>query len=82
MLTHPRIFHPPTPAATAVAFVDALLAATDIVDYRNPILAEAMRVLGLAQRYGAGIPMARRALRVNDNRNPISASSRTGCTAR
>ena len=26
VLTHPRIFHPPTPAADALAFVDALLA--------------------------------------------------------
>ncbi len=34
-----------------------------VVDYRNPILAEAMRVLGLVQRYGFGIPAARRLLR-------------------
>ena len=27
-----------------------------ILDYRNPLLAEAMRVLGLVQRYGVGIP--------------------------
>lgn len=33
-----------------------------VVDYRNPILAEAMRVLGLVQRYGFGIPTARREL--------------------
>jgi ATP-dependent DNA helicase RecG len=33
------------------------------VDYRNPSLAEAMRVLGLVQRYGAGIATARAALR-------------------
>lgn len=26
VLTHPRIFHPPTPSAAAIAFVDALLA--------------------------------------------------------
>ena len=26
VLTHPRIFHPPTPGAAAIAFVDALLA--------------------------------------------------------
>ena len=26
VLTHPRIFHPPTPGASAIAFVDALLA--------------------------------------------------------
>ena len=41
-----------------------------IVDYRNQILAEAMRVLGLAQRYGAGIPTARRALRDNGQPEP------------
>lgn len=33
-----------------------------LVDYRNPIVAEAMRVLGLVQRYGFGIPAARRLL--------------------
>ena len=36
-----------------------------VVDYRNPILAEAMRVPGLVQRYGFGILWARRALREN-----------------
>ncbi len=36
-----------------------------LVDYRNPVLADAMRVLGLAQRFGAGIPSARRALQRN-----------------
>lgn len=33
-----------------------------LVDYRNPVVAEAMRVLGLVQRYGFGIPAARRLL--------------------
>ena len=41
-----------------------------IVDYRNQVLAEAMRVLGLAQRYGAGIPTARRALLNNGQPEP------------
>ncbi len=41
-----------------------------LVDYRNQILAEAMRVLGLAQRYGAGIPTARRALLDNGQPEP------------
>ena len=40
------------------------------VDYRNPILAEAMRVLGLVQRFGAGIPIARTELRANGNPDP------------
>ena len=42
----------------------------DAVDYRNPTLAEAMRVLGLVQRYGFGIPAARRALRQNGQSAP------------
>ena len=29
-----------------------------VVDYRNPNLADAMRVTGLVQRYGIGIPLA------------------------
>ena len=41
-----------------------------LVDYRNPSLAESMRVLGLVQRYGAGIPNARRLLRENDQPEP------------
>ena len=36
---------------------------TGLVDYRNPNIAEAMRVLGLVQRFGFGIPTARRSLR-------------------
>ena len=42
----------------------------DAVDYRNPIVAEAMRVLGLVQRYGVGIATARRALRDNGQPPP------------
>ncbi len=38
-----------------------------IVDYRNPFLAEAMRVLGLVQRFGLGIQAAKRALLQNGN---------------
>ena len=55
-----------------------------VVDYRNPILAEAMRVLGLAQRYGAGIPIARRALRDNGQPEPEfqPESSWIHCTVR
>ena len=34
-----------------------------VTDYRNPSLAEAMKVLGYVQRFGVGIPMARRLLR-------------------
>ena len=41
-----------------------------VVDYRNPNLADAMRVSGLVQRYGVGIPIARRALRANNQPEP------------
>ncbi len=34
-------------------------------DYRNPNLAEAMRVMGYVQKFGVGIPTARRLLREN-----------------
>lgn len=40
------------------------------LDYRNPIIAEAMRVLGLVQRFGFGIPAARRALKENGQQGP------------
>ena len=39
-----------------------------VSDYRNPSLAEALRVLGFVQRFGAGITIARRAL--EDNGSP------------
>jgi ATP-dependent DNA helicase RecG len=38
-----------------------------VTDYRNPNLAEALRVLGLIQRFGAGIATARRTLAENGN---------------
>ncbi len=40
-----------------------------VADYRNPNLAEAMRVLGFVQRYGVGIGIARRELEANGNPN-------------
>ena len=42
----------------------------EAVDYRNPNLAEAMRVFGLVQRFGFGIQDARRALRENGQPPP------------
>jgi len=39
-------------------------------DYRNPNLAEALRVLGFIQKFGSGIAIARRALRENGNHEP------------
>jgi len=41
--------------------------APGLVDYRNPNLAEALRVLGFVQRFGFGIPTARRELERNGN---------------
>ncbi|MDE2763853.1 MAG: hypothetical protein OXQ94_13440 [Gemmatimonadota bacterium] len=41
-----------------------------IADYRNPSLADAMRVLGIVQRFGMGIAVARSALRRNDQPEP------------
>lgn len=38
-----------------------------VTDYRNPHLAEAMKNLGYVQRFGAGIPTARKALAQNGN---------------
>ncbi len=55
-----------------------------MVDYRNPVLAEAMRVLGLVQRYGFGIPAARQALRENGQPEPEFRvePDRVRCTVR
>jgi len=41
-----------------------------VTDYRNPHLAEVMKTLGYVQRFGAGIPTARRALEENGNPLP------------
>jgi len=38
-----------------------------VTDYRNPHLAEAMKNLGYVQRFGVGIPLARRELQRNSN---------------
>lgn len=38
-----------------------------VTDYRNPTLAEAMRSLGYVQRFGVGLPIARRSLEENGN---------------
>lgn len=38
-----------------------------LTDYRNPQLAEAMRVLDYVQRFGAGFPIVRRELQKNGN---------------
>lgn len=41
-----------------------------VTDYRNPHLAEAMKVLGYVQRFGVGIQIAREELRKNGNPMP------------
>ncbi len=41
-----------------------------VTDYRNPILADALKTLGFAQRFGYGIPAARKALAENGNPAP------------
>ena len=41
-----------------------------VTDYRNPNLAEALRVLGFVQRFGAGIALARKELERNGNPPP------------
>ena len=41
-----------------------------VTDYRNPTLAEAMSSLGYVQKFGAGLPIARKALERNGNPPP------------
>lgn len=41
-----------------------------LADYRNPSLAEAMRILGIVQRFGVGIGIARDALGRNEQDAP------------
>jgi len=41
-----------------------------VADYRNPHLAEALKNLGYAQKFGAGIQIARKELAANDNPQP------------
>ena len=43
---------------------------TGDTDYRNPLLAEIMANLGFAQRFGLGVPLARKALEANGNPPP------------
>jgi ATP-dependent DNA helicase RecG len=43
---------------------------TGATDYRNPLIAEIMHHLGFAQRFGMGIPIARKALAENGNPPP------------
>lgn len=42
-----------------------------VTDYRNPNLAEAMKVMGFVQRFGVGIATAKKALNDNGNLEPV-----------
>ena len=53
---------------------------TGTTDYRNPLIAEIMRHLGFAQRFGIGLPIARKALQDNGNPPPEFAFSPTHVT--
>ena len=53
---------------------------TGTTDYRNPLIAEIMHHLGFAQRFGIGLPIARKALRDNGNPPPEFAFSPTHVT--
>ena len=44
--------------------------ATGVTDYRNPNLAEAMKVMGYVQRFGVGIAIAKRELERNGHPEP------------
>lgn len=41
-----------------------------VTDYRNPLIAEAMKILGHVQRFGLGIPLTRKLLDENGNPPP------------
>ncbi len=47
-------------------------------DYRNPLLAESMKVMGFVQRFGLGLPLARRELARNGNPPPEFRFEPTG----
>jgi len=49
-----------------------------VTDYRNPLLAEAMKVLGFVQRFGMGIPLAYNELQKNGNPEPEFKFEPTG----
>lgn len=49
-----------------------------VTDYRNPLLAEALKTLGYVQRFGLGIPLARQELSKNRNLQPQFQFEPTG----
>jgi len=59
-----EIFSPGGPYGTVTV---ENFGAPGVTDYRNPVLAEAMRNLGYVQRFGAGLAIVRTALERNGN---------------
>lgn len=56
-----------SPGGPFGAVTEATFGQPGVVDYRNPNLADALRVLGFVQRFGVGIATAERALHENGN---------------
>jgi ATP-dependent DNA helicase RecG len=56
-----------SPGGSFGIVTEANFGQSGIADYRNPNLAEAMKVLGFVQRFGVGIATAKRALEANGN---------------
>ena len=52
-----------------------------VTDYRNPLVAEALAHLGYVQRFGFGIPLARRLLTKNGNPEPEFTLSQSATLA-
>lgn len=52
-----------------------------VTDYRNPFVAEIMTHLGFAQRFGVGIPIAKKKLEANGNPPPEFSFSHSRVTA-
>ncbi|MDN5917066.1 MAG: putative DNA binding domain-containing protein [Pseudonocardia sp.] len=62
-----EVFSPGGPYGTVTA---ENFGRSGVTDYRNPVLAEAMRSLGYVQRFGAGLEIARKASTANGNPQP------------
>ena len=73
-----------SPGAPYGGITAETLGAPGLAAYRNPNLAEAMKVLGLAQRFGLGIATARSELEVNGQPPPEFRvdTDRVFCTVR
>jgi ATP-dependent DNA helicase RecG len=52
-----------------------------LTDYRNPTIADAMKTLGIVERFGFGIPAAREACEKNGNPPPEFAVEPTNILA-